>query len=310
MTVTGSQTANRVGKTDLYVSRIGFGSASIGTLYSDVSEAQANETVHFALAQGITYIDTAPFYSERLVETRLGLGLAGIPRDSYVLSTKVGRPDGTNAMDFSADSVKRSIEGSLKRLRTDRIDILLIHDPNKESYRAALTEAYPVLADLRRQGVIKAVGVGMNYWELLTDFARDADFDCFILAGRYTLLEQGALNALNQFAEKGISVFAAGIYNTGILSNGAWYQYSPPPPEVVQKVSQLQAVCDQFAVQLPAAALRFVSAHPAVTSLLVGAESPQQIAQNIERLNAPIPAAFWRALVTENLLDATAPIPA
>ena len=139
---------------------------------------------------------------------------------------------------------------------------------------------------------------------------RCAGFDCFILAGRYTLLEQGALNALNQFAEKGISVFAAGIYNTGILSNGAWYQYSPPPPEVVQKVSQLQAVCDQFAVQLPAAALRFVSAHPAVTSLLVGAESPQQIAQNIERLNVPIPAAFWQALVTEDLLDATAPIPA
>ena len=310
MTVTGAQTANRVGQTDLYVSGIGFGSASIGTLYSDVSEAQAIETVHFALANGITYVDTAPLYNERLVETRIGLALESIPRERYVLSTKIGRPDGTNAMDFSADGVKRSIEGSLKRLRTDRVDILLIHDPTPETYHAVLNDAYPVLADLRRQGVIKAVGVGMNYWELLVDFARDADFDCFILAGRYTLLEQGALKALNQFAEKGISVFAAGIYNTGILTHGAWYQYSPAPREVIQKVSRLQAICDQFAVQLPAAALRFVSAHPAVTSLLVGAESPQQIAQNIERLNAPIPAAFWQALVTENLLDATAPIPA
>jgi len=309
VTVISLQPDNRVGNTDLHIAGIGLGTASIGTLYSDVSEAQAIETVQFALAHGVNYFDTAPFYSERLCETRLGLALTGISRDSYVLSTKVGRPDGSNDMDFSADGVKRSIEGSLRRLRTNRIDILLIHDPNPQTYRAALNEAYPVLADLRRQGVIKAVGVGMNYWELLTDFARDGDFDCFILAGRYTLLEQGALNALNQFAAKGISVLAAGIYNSGILTNGAWYQYASPSPVIIQRVSKLRAVCDKFAVALPVAALRFVSAHPSVASLVVGCESATQLAQNIERLNTPIPTEFWQTLIAEGLLDAVAPVP-
>jgi D-threo-aldose 1-dehydrogenase len=309
VTVTRLQPDNRVGQTDLHIAGIGLGTASIGTLYSTVSEAQAVETVQFALAHGVNYFDTAPFYSERLCETRLGLALTGVSRDSYVLSTKVGRPDGTNDIDFSADAVKRSIEGSLRRLCTDRVDILLIHDPSLETYRAAMNEAYPVLADLHRQGVIKAVGVGMNYWELLTDFARDGDFDCFILAGRYTLLEQSALNALNQFAAKGISVLAAGVYNSGVLTNGTWYQYAPPPPAIVQRVNQLRAICDKFAVALPVAALRFVSAHPAVTSLILGCESADQLAQNMARLSTPVPPEFWQALVAEGLLDPAAPVP-
>jgi D-threo-aldose 1-dehydrogenase len=309
MTVSQVRSRNRVGKTDLYISGAGLGTASIGTMYSDVSEAQAIATVHAALAQGITLIDTAPFYGETLVEKRVGLALNGVPRSAYYLSTKVGRPDGTNHMDFSAEATERSLDGSLRRLGTDHVDIVLLHDPDEDTYRQALDEAYPVLQELRRQGAVKAIGVGTNYWEILMDFARDADVDCFLLAGRYTLLEQGALGALNLFAEKGISLFAAGIYNSGILAHGAWYQYSKPPPEVTLKVSQLEAVCAAYDVSLPTAAVRFVSAHPAVSTLIFGAESALQLTQSVERLTTPIPAEFWQTLITRGLLDRGAPLP-
>lgn len=304
----------QVGRTDLAVSALGFGSASIGNLYSDVSLDQAVETVHAALAQGITLIDTAPQYGILLVEERLGVALAGVPRDQYVLSTKVGRPTGTEEMDFSADAVKRSIDGSLKRLKVDRVDILHLHDPNTpEQCRQAIEEAYPVLADLRRQGVIKAVGVGVNQWEPLIDFARDADFDCFVLAGRYTLLEQGALNALNAFQRRGISIFAAGVYNTGILARGpkegVWYQYRAAPQHIIDRVRALQAVCEEFGVELPAAAVQFVRAHPANTALIIGSESPAQLAQTLAWWQVPIPRAFWEALRARNLIDPAAPIP-
>lgn len=303
----------RVGQTDLQVTVIGFGSASIGTLYANVAETQDIETVHFALENGIKFIDTAPFYSQLLVETRLGIALADVPRDSYVLSTKVGRPDRTDQIDFSPDGIKRSIEGSLRRLRTDRIDILHLHDVDKTTYKSALEDGYPVLESLCSQEVIKAVGVGMNCWELLMDFAHDAAFDCFILAGRYTLLEQGALSALNRFAEKKISVFGAGIYNSGILVKGAklgaWYQYREAPVEIRNKVSRIQAVCDQYDVPLHAAAIQFVRAHAAIPSLLIGAESPLQLAQSLDGLTIAILHDFWLALQSHGLIDRAAPIP-
>src|SRR5258708_953302 len=284
--MTNSLPLARIGHTNLHVPLVGLGTASIGLLYSDVSTTQAIDTIQFALQQGVTFLDTAPYYSQTLVEQRIGQALAGVPRDSYVLATKVGRPDGTDVMDFSADGVKRSIEGSLRRLRTDRIDILHIHDPNRETYRAALDEAYPVLADLRAQGAIWALGVGVNYWEILHDFMRDTDFDCFLLAGRYTSLEQGALGFLNRCAAKGISVLAAGVYNSGILAkgaiSGAWYQYAAASPEIKAKVERLESICEQYKIPLHAAAFQFVKAHPAVASLIIGSESPQQLAQTLE----------------------------
>jgi D-threo-aldose 1-dehydrogenase len=306
----------RVGKSSLHVPIIGLGTAPLGTFWSDVPETQAIETIHFALEQGVTFLDTAPYYSATMVEQRVGLALAGVPRDVYVLATKVGRimtPDGKDVMDFSYDGVLKSIESSLQRLQVDRVDILHIHDPDSSTYKTALDEAYPLLADLRSQGVIQAVGVGANFWELLVDFARDAEFDCFLLAGRYTLLEQGALAALNLFHEKGISIFGAGVYNTGILAKGAnsdaWYQYRPAPAEILDKVRRIEAICTRHHVPLNAAAIQFVKAHPAVTSLVIGAESPGQLAESIRALQISIPIEFWLDLRTEGLIELATPVP-
>jgi D-threo-aldose 1-dehydrogenase len=307
----------QVGSTALRVPVIGLGTAPIGRMWTDVPETQAVATVQYALEQGVTFFDTAPYYDATLVETRVGLALQGIPRHSYTLATKVGRlitPDRADLMDFTRDGVRRSLEGSLTRLKVDHVDILHIHDPDAATYQTAMAEAYPFLADLRREAVIKAVGVGVNYWEPLLDFARDGQFDCFLLAGRYTLLEQGALAALNQFHAQGISIFGAGVYNTGILAkgskSGAWYQYRAAPAPIVEKVARLEALCQRHDVPLNAAAVQFVKAHPAVTSLVIGAESPAQLGQSIEAIRAPIPAAFWAELRAAGLIDAAAPVPA
>jgi D-threo-aldose 1-dehydrogenase len=303
----------RVGKSSLYVPLLGLGTAPLGNLWSDVPESQAIETIHFALDNGVTFLDTAPYYDSTLIERRVGLALAGVPRDSYVLATKVGRPSGSELMDFSRDGVLKSIEESLKRLKVDRVDILHLHDPDQETYKSALEEAYPVLDDMRRQGMIKAVGVGANYWELLVDFARDAEFDCFLLAGRYTLLEQGALGALNLFRQKGISIFGAGVYNTGILAKGAkagvWYQYRAAPPEILDRVCRIETICERYGVPLNAAAVHFVKAHPAITSLVIGAESAAQLAESVDALQTAIPLEFWADLRAAGLVDVDAPIP-
>lgn len=309
---------SNVGRTALRVPVMGLGTAPLGLWFADLTQAQAVETVHHALASGITFFDTAPLYDSYLVERRLGVALAGVPRDSYVLATKVGfviDPDDlTNPiMDFSREAIERSIEGSLERLKIDRIDILHLHDPHQEHYPQILDEAFPLLANLRRQGIISAVGAGMNTWEILLDFIRDLTFDCFLLAGRYTLLEQGALDALNQIHAAGVSVFAAGVYNTGILAKGsvegAWYQYQSAPPEIMDRVRRIESICARHHVPLNAAALQFVKAHPAVTSLVIGMESPEQIDTNLRALNTPIPRAFWDDLRAAGLIDAAAPVP-
>ncbi len=239
-------------RTDVQVSLLGFGAAPLANLYRDVAEAQAIETIHAALDQGVTYFDTAPAYGRGLSEQRLGIALAGVPREQTTISTKVGRllhEDGTIEWDFSRDGVLRTFEGSLERLQRDSVDILHIHDPDNH-YTEAITGAYPALDELRSQGVIKAVSVGINRWPLLVDFMRDGDFDCFMLAGRYTLLEQGALPLLDQCAEKGIGILAAGVYNSGILATGAKegakYNYRDAAPRDAGKDpkvgSRLQAV--------------------------------------------------------------------
>jgi len=285
-------------------------------LYRPISQEQASTVVDYALDNGIRFIDTAPFYGFGQSERYLGVALAQVPRTSYVLSSKVGRlitTEGKAVFNFTRDGILRSIEESLARLRLDYVDILLIHDPDNH-YKEALDEAFPTLAELRRQGVIKAVGAGMNQWQMLADFARNADFDCFLLAGRYTLLEQGALDEFFPLCqEKGIGIFLGGVYNSGILARGAnpgaKYNYADAPSEILERVRRIEAVCARYQVPLYVAALQFPLAHPAVTALLVGAEAPGEIATNLRALSTPIPSELWSTLRSEGLLHEAAPVP-
>jgi D-threo-aldose 1-dehydrogenase len=223
-------------------------------------------------------------------------------------------PDGKLVPDWTRDGILRGIEESLARLQVDRIDILLIHDPD-EVYQQALDVVYPVLADLRSQGIIRAVGAGMNQWEMELQFARDADFDCFLLAGRYTLLEQHAVDEFLPFCvEHNISVILGGVLNSGILATGAvpeaTYNYRPAPPAIQERVRRIEAVCTRHDVPLRIAALQFPLAHPAVASLVVGARSPSEVEANAEALAFPIPDELWAELRHEGLLHPAAPVPA
>jgi D-threo-aldose 1-dehydrogenase len=289
---------------------IGLGTAPLAAL----DEAQAVATVEAAIQHGITLVDTAPMYGSGKSERYVGAALRGVPRDSYLLSTKVGRVvvDGQWVFDYSKDGVRRSIEDSLRRLGLDRVDILLMHDPD-DHYQEALENAYPVLDELRSQGVIGALGAGMNQWEMEEQFANNATIDCFLLAGRYTLLEQRSLGFLQRCRERGIAIMLGGVFNSGILAggsaSGATHNYTTPPPEVLAQVARIEDVCDRHGVALPAAALQFARANPAITTLLFGAQSPVEIAANIQLLQAIIPAAFWEELRAEGLLDAAAPVP-
>ena len=309
-------TQTHVGRTKLVVSKLGLGTAPLQNKDTAPDDPQRLETVRYALAQGINLIDTAPLYGAGKSEICLSIALADIPRDSYVLSSKVGRlvqPNGTVSYDYSRDGILRSFEESLNRLKIGRIDILHIHDADNH-YRQALDEAFPTLAELRSQGVITAIGAGMNQWQMLGDFARNADFDCFLLAGRYTLLEQTAVEEfLPLIQQKGIGLFLGGVYNSGILATGptpgATYNYAPAPPEIAERVRRIEAVCARYGVPLNVAALQFPLAHPAVTALLVGAQAPSEVEANIKALDYPIPAALWNDLRAEGLIHEVAPAP-
>lgn len=306
-----------LGKSGVQVSNYGFGSAPIGGLYEEIDQARSINTIQYALEQGITLFDTAPLYGAGRSEELLGEALAGVPRDQFVLSTKVGRvldmDSRTLQFDYSRDGVMRSLEGSLQRLRLDHVDILHIHDPD-EHQEAALDEAFPTLAELRSQGVIKAIGAGMNQWEALERFARNADFDCFLLAGRYTLLEQRSLDFLELCREKGIGILLGGVLNSGILATGpiagAKYNYREAPAEIMDLARKLQAVCRRHEVALPTAALQFARANPCVTTLVVGAVRPEEIEMNLAALTTPIPQELWHDLQAEGLISSHASIPA
>jgi D-threo-aldose 1-dehydrogenase len=306
----------RIGPTQLQVPVLGLGGAPFAGLYKPIPETQAVELIHYALNHGANFFDTAPLYGAGLSERRLGIALADIPRDSFVLATKVGRlvsPEGEVTFDFSRDGVLRSIEDSLRRLQLDRIDILHIHDPDNH-YREALDVVFPLLADLRSQGVIQAVGAGMNQWQMLADFARHADFDCFLLAGRYTLLEQEPVEEFLPLCQaKGISIILGGVYNSGILARGARpdarYNYREAPPAILERVGQIEAVCARHGVPLNVVALQFPLAHSAVTAMVVGAESSDEVAANIQALQTPIPSDLWADLRIEGLLHEASPIP-
>lgn len=306
---------------------LGLGCAPLGSMEHvfgyGVSEADAIATIHHALALGVTLLDTAPFYANGLSEQRVGLALRGAPRDQFILSTKVGwlpNPDeigkqGAGRRSYSRDAVLRSVEGSLKRLGTNHLDIAHVHDPENGDYRAQiLDEAYPTLLELKAQGVIRAIGAGLNQTDFLTNYAQHMPLDCAILAGRYTLLEQAPLReAFPAALAKGVAIFAAGVFNGGILATGAQpgarYQYAPAPEPILRLTRMIERVCAKHDVSLRAAAMQFAAAHPAVRTLIVGMAKPSEVDENLANLRAPLPPAFWAELKARELIDADAPAP-
>ena len=310
----------QVGTTRLRVTRLGMGTAPIGNLYATLSDADAHQTIQRAFEGGVRFFDTAPLYGAGEAERRLGGALRGIPRDQVIIQTKVGRivrPDRSIYFDFSRDGVMRSVEDSLQRLGMDRIDTLLVHDPDfdnpKDQYRQALEEAFPALVDLRAQGVIAAVGAGMNQWEMEWEFAKQIDVDCFLLAGRYTLLEQTSLDFLDWCAHNDVSIFLGGVYNSGILATGplpgAKYDYEDAPAEIMQKTARIQTVTQRHGVPLHIAALQFARSHPAIASVVIGSATLAEADENRAVWDVETPAAMWQELQDSGLIDERAPLP-
>jgi D-threo-aldose 1-dehydrogenase len=302
-------------------------------MYGDIPEEQAYEVVRRALSLGINVIDTAPLYGYGKSEIRIGRAVQRRNRSDFVLATKVGRlliPKdeggdtsqdanwGTESplrpkFDFSYDAVMRSVEESLKRLQTDRIDILHIHDPDNH-YEQALRGAYPALDKLRTQGVIRAVSAGMNQSEMLARFALEGDFDCFLLAGRYSILEQGAMDELFPLcARKNIGIMLGGTYNSGILASnlrvGAKFNYADAPADILERARGLQTVATRHRVSLKAAALQFALAHPQVTCIIPGTRMPDRVEENLKVVDEIIPRDFWAELKAESLIRQDAPVP-
>ncbi len=312
--------------------RLGLGCAQLGNLYRAMTDETASAIVDAAWDSGIRYFDTAPHYGLGLSERRLGAALAGRPRAEYVLSTKVGRLLESNPAfagerdtegfdvpatlvrrrDYSRDGVLRSLESSMDRLGVDRIDIAFVHDA-EHHVEEALAGAVPALVELREQGVLSGVGLGMNVADVLAEFVRRTDVDTVMVAGRYTLLEQPALDELLPLCvSRGVGVMAAGVFNSGILAAptpGATYDYSTAPAALVEKARRTAAVCARFGVELPAAAIAFPAAHPAVRAVVLGASSVDQVRANAARAAVPVPAELWQALVDEGLLRPTRAYP-
>ena len=323
----------KIGRTELKVTPLGFGGVPLGGLYKDVSEDGADATVRRVLELGINYFDTAPIYGFGKSEIRLGRVLARANRDAMVVATKVGYTlvpeDGGSdpkvfhrfdnvpplrpIFDYSYDGIMKTFEGSLQRLNLSRIDILNIHDADHH-WEDAIGIAYPALHKLRSEGVVRAIGVGMNQAEMLARFAREGDFDCLLLAGRYTLIDHTGLRELLPLCEqKRISVIIGGPYNSGILATGvrsdATYNYVQAPPDVLERVAAIEAVCARHNVPLKAAALQFPMAHPAVAAIIPGARSAAEVEENFRMMSVPMPDDFWKELRYLNLLPPEGPVP-
>ena len=333
----------RLGRTQLEVTALGFGAAPIGGFRATIPDRAALAVVDAAWEQGVRLFDTSPFYGSGRSELRVGSALRARPRDEYVLSTKIGRwmrplrrgetvaglreggLEFAPTFDYSYDGTMRSIEQSHLRLGLARIDVLLIHDVDfwslkdrdllETHFKQAMDGAYRALDELRRAGVIGAIGCGLNETEMCLRFARAGDFDCMLLAGRYTLLEQGALAELLPLCErKNLAIILGGPLNSGILAGVAGpqakYDYADPPPAVVEKVARLDAVCRRHGVPLAAAALQFPLAHPAIATIIPGALNRAEVEANAAHLRRAIPAALWQELRHERLIDPAAPVPA
>ncbi|MFE9045714.1 aldo/keto reductase [Streptomyces sp. NPDC007818] len=320
-----------IGQTAIPVSRLSFGAAGIGNLFTPVTDTQAEEAISTALAHGYRYFDTAPHYGLGLSERRLGSVLRRQSRDQFTISTKVGRllipqesqgddlADGfavpathRRVWDFSAQGVRRSLLSSIERLGLDRVDIVYLHDPDAHEQQA-LDEAYPELERLRSEGIIKAIGIGMNQAELPARFIKNTDIDVVLLAGRYTLLDQRGLHELLPLAHKrGVAVILGGIFNSGLLADpkpGAPFDYSATPEQTLARALALKAVCERHHVPLRAAALQFPLSHPAVVSVLVGTRSAAQTTDAAQMANLSIPTELWAEMKTLGLLPASAPTP-
>ncbi|MCB1714960.1 MAG: aldo/keto reductase [Candidatus Competibacteraceae bacterium] len=331
-----------LGNSGVAVTTLGFGGAPLGNLFRPVSEQDAQEVLNAAWDAGCRLFDTAPYYGYGLSERRFGDALRQRPRDEFILSSKVGRlirpgyhprkeqegfvetlPFWAD-FDYSYDAVMRSVEDSYQRLGMDRIDVLLMHDIGRVTHgdeahpalmKTAMESGYKALAELRDSGVIKAIGMGVNEWEVCQEALQYADFDCFLLAGRYTLLEQTSLDSfLPECERRQVSIIVGGPFNSGVLARGldeqATYNYGAVPAAVRDKVTQLQAVCQDFQVPMPAAALQFPLAHPAIASIIPGSRTQAELEANCQLLQTPIPAAFWQALRERQLLHPDAPVPA
>lgn len=330
----------KFGRTDLHVTPFGFGTAPVGNIFHEIDETTSDAMFQHAWDAGVRYFDTAPMYGHGLSELRTGQSLRWKQRDDFVLSSKVGRllkparrdsidfAPWTNAapftmqFDYSYDGTMRSIEDSLQRMALERLDICFIHDidvftrgaDQPEVFRQAMDGCYKALDSLRSQGVVKAIGVGVNEWEVCHAALQQRDFDCFLLAGRYTLLEQDALNDFLPLCEaRGAAVVVGGGFNSGILATGAKpgakYNYAPAPQAILDKVARIEALCCAHEVPLPAAALQFVVAHPAVPCFMAGTRTVAQLQQNLAWFSHPIPAAFWADLKAQGLLREDAPVP-
>ncbi|MFE2972576.1 aldo/keto reductase [Streptomyces sp. NPDC059340] len=327
---------NVLGPRPVRVSELAFGAAAIGNLFTPVTDSEAEEAVAAAWECGVRYFDTAPHYGLGLSERRIGNVLRGMPREEYTISTKVGRrlePTGSGdgdgddlthggfavpathrrVWDFSAEGVRRSLDSSLERLGLDRIDIAYLHDPDDHA-EWALTEAYPELERLRAEGVLGAIGVGMNQAEVPARFVRETDIDAVLLAGRYSLLDQrGLAELLPLAAERGVGVMVGGVFNSGMLADpkpGATFDYAAAPAELLARATQLKEACERHGVPLRAAALRFPFGHPAVASVLVGTRNAGEARDAAAMINHPIPGALWAELKERGLLPAHVATPA
>lgn len=306
---------------------LGLGTAQLGNLFRETTDDAAAQAVESAWSAGIRYFDTAPHYGLGLSERRLGAALAGHRRDEFLISTKVGRllvPNPAAAdhlddqgfavpasirrvWDFSGDGVRRSLEDSLERLGLDRVDIVYLHDPD-DHWEEASGSGIPALIELREQGVVDAIGVGMNQSAMPAEFVRRHDIDLVMLAGRFTLLDQQALDDLLPAAtERGVGIVAAGVFNSGVLSEarpvaGATFDYEPAGPEILDRVAGLATACEAHGIDLPTAAVHFPLRHPAVVSVVVGAHSPEQVRTNVARFAKPVPAQLWFDLESAGLV--------
>jgi D-threo-aldose 1-dehydrogenase len=328
MTTIGTRSLGRAG---LALSELSLGCAQLGNLYREVSDDDAAATVDRAWELGIRYFDTAPHYGLGLSERRLGTALARRSRTDYALSSKVGRILAPVALasgiddegyvvpathrrvwDFSRDGIRRSLEESLDRLGLDRLDIVYLHDPD-EHWDDVLRTGYPALDELRADGLVRAIGAGMNQAAMLADLVRSTDVDLVMIAGRYTLLEQSALDDLLPLCRaRGVGVVAAGVFNSGLLSRrrpgaGARYDYGPAPAHAIERAQEIAAVCEQHGTTLPAAAIAFPLAHAAVVTVCVGARSPQQVERNVALYRETVDSELWAHLKAHGLLREDAP---
>lgn len=323
----------------LSLPRVGFGAAGLGNLFRAVSEDEARETLAAAWDQGIRHFDTSPLYGFGLSELRVGAFLRDKPRAEFVLSTKVGRymvpPRGRShdrgmwtaplelmpVLDYSYDATMRALEQSHNRLGLATIDIAYIHDVDRRNlgadfdrhFRSAVEGAYRALDDLRREGFVKAIGIGVNESDVAADFMRETDLEFVMLAGRYTLIEQPAMENCFPAAEsKNTRIVNVGVFNSGVLVKGvasATYDYGAVPPHVVEKVTTVERICRDFGVSMPAAAAQFSFGHPIVAAVVFGMTRPHHVAQTLDYLKETIPSAFWQALVDAGIIAPGVPLP-